>query len=50
MSKDEIVDKFMDNACRVIPSSQAQEIVRLIDNLEECVDVGQLVNLCTRAT
>jgi 2-methylcitrate dehydratase PrpD len=50
MSKDEIVDKFMDNACRAIPSNQAQEIARLIDNLEECGDVGQLVNLCTRAT
>jgi 2-methylcitrate dehydratase PrpD len=50
MSKDEIVDKFMDNACRAIPSGQAQEIARLIDNLEECGDVGQLVNLCARAT
>ena len=50
ISRDEIVDKFMDNACRTVPSSQAQEIAKLIDNLEECKDVGQLVNLCAPAT
>jgi len=45
MSKDEIVDKFMGNACRVIKKVQAKEIIQIIDELETVNDLSQLVKL-----
>jgi 2-methylcitrate dehydratase len=46
MSRDEIFDKFMDNANRVIKKSQTREIAELVDDLEGLEDISQLVALC----
>lgn len=46
MSKDEVVDKFMDNANRVIEKSQAREILESVDDLEGLEDISKLVALC----
>jgi len=45
LSKEEIVDKFMDNACRVISSAKAKKIAALIDRLEKVKDVSELAKL-----
>ncbi len=45
LSKEEIVDKFMDNACRIISSAKAKTIATLIDTLEKVKDVSELAKL-----
>ena len=45
LSKEEIVDKFMDNACRIISSPKAKKIAALIDRLEKVKDVSELAKL-----
>ena len=45
LPKEEIVDKFMDNACRVIPLTKAKHIVSFIDQLERAKDVSELAKL-----
>jgi len=44
--KEDIVKKFLDNACRVIGKSQAEEIVALVERLETIDDLGQLIQRC----
>jgi 2-methylcitrate dehydratase PrpD len=45
LSQEEIVDKFMDNACRVISVAKAKRIAALIGGLEKVEDVSQLAKL-----
>jgi 2-methylcitrate dehydratase PrpD len=45
LSKAEVVDKFMDNATRIISSGKAKKIASLIDTLEKVADVSELAKL-----
>jgi len=40
-----VVDKFMDNATRIISSVKAKKIASLIDTLEKVADVSELAKL-----
>jgi len=42
LSKQEVTDKFLDNATRAVSSSQARELLKLLDGLETISDVSRL--------
>ena len=46
MSRDELLDKFYDNAERCLPLGRAEEIVAAVECLEDLPDVRALVDLC----
>lgn len=46
MSRDELLDKFHDNAGRCLPVGRAGDIVAAVDRLEDLPDVRALVSRC----
>jgi 2-methylcitrate dehydratase PrpD len=45
-TQEELNDKFRANASAVLPSSQIEELVKMINSIEEVPDLAQLLEMC----
>jgi hypothetical protein len=47
VSDEEVIDKYMKCALRVLPRSQAERVAKAVLSLEKVQDISELMTLCT---